>query len=141
MPAGPAQRATLASTDGFGIYAGTKYPEAAWELVKDWTLEERQAIHEQTPRLGLRTPIPGGKTLKDLGLTVLELARAALHRHGCNNGEGCDESIYLDPLFTTVESGTSPAKRLLDAFHGPWQGDIDRVFQEREIDSFIAKCS
>jgi multiple sugar transport system substrate-binding protein len=22
------------TTDGFGIYAGTKYPEAAWELVK-----------------------------------------------------------------------------------------------------------
>ena len=28
------RRATLVTTDGFGIYAGTKYPEAAWELVK-----------------------------------------------------------------------------------------------------------
>lgn len=34
MPAGPARRATLATTDGFGIYAGTKYPDAAWELLK-----------------------------------------------------------------------------------------------------------
>ena len=34
FPAGPARRATLATTDGFAIYAGTKYPEAAWELVK-----------------------------------------------------------------------------------------------------------
>jgi multiple sugar transport system substrate-binding protein len=34
FPAGPARRATLATTDGFGIYAGTKYPDAAWELVK-----------------------------------------------------------------------------------------------------------
>ncbi len=34
MPAGPARRVTLASTDGFGIYAGTRHPEAAWELVK-----------------------------------------------------------------------------------------------------------
>ena len=25
---------TLATTDGFGIYAGTKHPDAAWELVK-----------------------------------------------------------------------------------------------------------
>jgi ABC-type glycerol-3-phosphate transport system substrate-binding protein len=25
---------TLATTDGFAIYAGTKYPEAAWELLK-----------------------------------------------------------------------------------------------------------
>jgi multiple sugar transport system substrate-binding protein len=34
FPAGPVRRATLASTDGFGIYSGTKHPEAAWELLK-----------------------------------------------------------------------------------------------------------
>jgi multiple sugar transport system substrate-binding protein len=34
FPAGPARKVTLATTDGFAIYAGTKYPEAAWELMK-----------------------------------------------------------------------------------------------------------
>lgn len=34
FPAGPARRVTLATTDGFGIYAGTRHPEAAWELLK-----------------------------------------------------------------------------------------------------------
>ncbi|MGE5263454.1 MAG: ABC transporter substrate-binding protein [Acidobacteriota bacterium] len=34
FPTGPARRATLATTDGFGIYAGTKHPDAAWELLK-----------------------------------------------------------------------------------------------------------
>jgi multiple sugar transport system substrate-binding protein len=34
FPAGPARRATLATTDGFGIFAGTKHPDAAWELLK-----------------------------------------------------------------------------------------------------------
>lgn len=34
FPAGPQRRVTLATTDGWGIYAGTKYPEAAWELLK-----------------------------------------------------------------------------------------------------------
>jgi multiple sugar transport system substrate-binding protein len=34
LPAGPARRATLATTDGLGIFAGTAYPEAAWELLK-----------------------------------------------------------------------------------------------------------
>ncbi len=34
FPAGPKRRVTLATTDGFGIYAGTRYPEAAWELLK-----------------------------------------------------------------------------------------------------------
>ena len=34
FPAGPVRQATLATTDGFAIYAGTRHPEAAWELLK-----------------------------------------------------------------------------------------------------------
>ncbi len=34
FPAGPARKVTLATTDGFAVYAGTKYPDAAWELMK-----------------------------------------------------------------------------------------------------------
>jgi multiple sugar transport system substrate-binding protein len=34
FPKGPVRRATLATTDGFAIYSGTRYPEAAWELLK-----------------------------------------------------------------------------------------------------------
>lgn len=34
FPAGPVQRATLASTDGFAISATTAHPEEAWELLK-----------------------------------------------------------------------------------------------------------
>jgi multiple sugar transport system substrate-binding protein len=34
FPVGPARKATLATKDGFGIYAGTKHPDAAWELLK-----------------------------------------------------------------------------------------------------------
>jgi multiple sugar transport system substrate-binding protein len=34
FPAGPKRRVTLATTDGFGIYAGTRSPDAAWELLK-----------------------------------------------------------------------------------------------------------
>ncbi len=40
FPAGPAQRVTLATTDGFGIFAGTEHPEEAWELVKFLAGEE-----------------------------------------------------------------------------------------------------
>jgi multiple sugar transport system substrate-binding protein len=34
FPTGPVRHATLATTDGFAIYARTKHPEAAWELMK-----------------------------------------------------------------------------------------------------------
>jgi multiple sugar transport system substrate-binding protein len=34
FPVGPKRHVTLGTTDGFGIYAGTKNPDAAWELLK-----------------------------------------------------------------------------------------------------------
>ena len=34
FPRGPVRRVTLATTDGFGIYARTLYPDAAWTLLK-----------------------------------------------------------------------------------------------------------
>ncbi len=34
FPSGPVRKVTLATTDGFGIFAGTKHPEAAWLLMK-----------------------------------------------------------------------------------------------------------
>jgi prepilin-type processing-associated H-X9-DG protein len=34
MPSGPVRRVTLATTDGFGIYGSTRYPDQAWELLK-----------------------------------------------------------------------------------------------------------
>ena len=34
FPSGPSRKVTLATTDGFAIYAETKYPEAAWEFMK-----------------------------------------------------------------------------------------------------------
>ncbi len=40
FPAGPVRRVTLATTDAYAIYAGTKHPEAAWELVKFLTGRE-----------------------------------------------------------------------------------------------------
>jgi multiple sugar transport system substrate-binding protein len=40
FPAGPARRVTLASTDGYGIYAKTREPDAAWELLKFLTGKE-----------------------------------------------------------------------------------------------------
>lgn len=40
MPSGPERRVTLATTDGFAIFAGTKHPEAAWELLKFLTGRE-----------------------------------------------------------------------------------------------------
>ncbi len=40
-----------------------------------------------------------------------------------------DERGFLTPLEDAAHSGRTPADELLDAYHGPWQGDIRRVFE------------
>ncbi len=104
--------------------------DAAWDLVKDWTMEEREALRNAVPKLALDAPIPGGKTLLSLAREILPIVRAGLSRRARLNASGDNETGFLEPLEEIVESGKVPAQRLLDKFHGEWGGDIARVYEE-----------
>ncbi|MBF0126128.1 MAG: glutamate--cysteine ligase [Magnetococcales bacterium] len=134
--------ATLCALPAFwkGILYHEESMEACWELVRDWTLEEQARIHELVPRLALKTPIPGGRDLRDLALEVLPCAVEGLTLHGRRNARGCDETVYLKPLMDIAESGVTPAERMLLAYHGRWGGSVDPVFLEDEFESFLAEC-
>ena len=75
-------------------------------------------------------PLPGGGKLKDVAGEVLNIARAGLTSRGRLNGSGDNETGFLAPLDEIVESGIVPAQRLLDLYHGEWNGDISRVYEE-----------
>ena len=66
----------------------------------------------------------------DIAKTVLDISRGGLERRAISNSEGFDETVFLIPLEETVASGKTPAERMLDRFHGQWNGDITRVFEE-----------
>jgi multiple sugar transport system substrate-binding protein len=44
LPKGPARRATIGTTDGWGIYKGTPQPEASWELMKVLVGDDFQSL-------------------------------------------------------------------------------------------------
>jgi len=104
--------------------------DAAWNLVKHWSMEEREALRDAVPRLALDAPIPGGGKLLDLARQVLPIARAGLSARAKLNSSGDNETGFLEPLEEIAESGKVPAQRLLDKFHGEWGGDISRVYEE-----------
>jgi glutamate--cysteine ligase len=84
-------------------------------------------LRDTVPRLGLKTPFRG-ETLRDVAREVVALAERGLKRRARLDRKGEDERQALAPLIETIEDGGSPADRLLALYHGPWQGDIDRVF-------------
>jgi len=104
--------------------------DAAWELVRHWSIAEREELRRVVPRLALEAPLPGGGTVHNLARQVVDIAAAGLSRRGQLNSAGDNESGFLDPLHDVVTSGMTPADRLLDRFHGDWAGDVARVYQE-----------
>ena len=104
--------------------------DAAWDLVKGWTMEERQALRDSVPKLALDAPIPGGRTLHDIAGPVLDIAASGLAARGRLNASGDNEVGFLDPLREIVSTRTVPAQRLLNLYNGPWNGDISRVYED-----------
>ncbi|MEL7728730.1 glutamate--cysteine ligase [Citromicrobium bathyomarinum] len=103
--------------------------DAAWDLVKDWSMEEREALRNAVPKEGLAATVPDGRTLQELGREVLAIAREGLTARGFLNTGGDNESGFLQTLDEIVESGKSPAQRMLDRYHGEWNGDISRIYK------------
>jgi len=107
--------------------------DAAWDVVKDWTMEERQVLRDSVPRLGLDAPIGGGRKLRDIAGQVVDIARSGLAARGRLNGAGDNETDYLSFLDEVVASGKTNAERLLERYHGQWQGDLGRVYDEESF--------
>jgi glutamate--cysteine ligase len=104
--------------------------DAAWDLVKDWTMGEREQLRNDAPRLALDAKVPGGGTLRDIGREALAIAHKGLAARARMNSSGDNETGFLDTLDEIVASGKVPAQRLLDAYHGEWNGDISRVYEQ-----------
>ena len=116
------------------LWVGLLYDDAAlgaaWDRVKHWTIEEREALRHAVPAEALAAKVPGGGTMRDLAGEVLEIATAGLSARAELNASGDNESGFLDPLREVVASGMTFADRLLERYHGEWNGDVSHVYDE-----------
>ncbi|KKI21648.1 glutamate--cysteine ligase [Sphingomonas sp. Ag1] len=107
--------------------------DAAWDLVKHWSMEARQALRDSVPRLGLDAPVAGRGTLRDIAAEVLDIANAGLAARARLNSSGDNETGFLDPLRDIVRTGKVPAQQLLDRYNGAWGGDVSKVYEEQSF--------
>jgi len=103
--------------------------DAAWDLVKDWTAEERQTLRDDVPKQALAAMLRG-RTVRDIARDVLAISRAGLEARGRQGCKGKTEAAFLDTLDETVATGKTAAENLLALYHGSWGGDISRVFRD-----------
>jgi glutamate--cysteine ligase len=104
--------------------------DAAWDLVKHWTIAEREKLRHEVPRLALDARTPDGRSMRDFAGEVLEIAATGLTNRAQLNSVGDNEGGFLDPLREVVATGITPADRLLDKFENEWHGDVKRIYSE-----------
>ncbi|MBM3555001.1 MAG: glutamate--cysteine ligase, partial [Alphaproteobacteria bacterium] len=103
--------------------------DAAWDMVKDWTTEERARLRADVPRLGLKAPFRK-ETARELARRMLEIARAGLKRRNRLSSLGGDEAHFLNSLFEVVETGKTSSDVMLEAYRTRWEGKVDPIFTE-----------
>jgi len=115
------------------FWVGLLYDEAAlaaaWELIKDWRVDEFADLRDRVPVWGLATPFRG-RTVQDYAEEALAIAEQGLIARGRLNAAGEDERIFLTTLKQILAERRTPAEELLAAYNGPWHHDASRVFED-----------
>jgi glutamate--cysteine ligase len=116
------------------FWVGLLYDEdslnAAWDMVKDWSAQERQTLRNDVPKLGFKAAIRKTNVFT-LAQQTLSLSRKGLARRKRLDPNGRDETRYLRPLEEIIAQGITPAEDLLEKFHGEWNGSVEPIFAEQ----------
>ncbi|MBW8366638.1 MAG: glutamate--cysteine ligase [Arenimonas sp.] len=126
---GPWNRLCALPAFWVGLLYDSEALDAAWDLVKDFSMEERHALRDGVPRHALKLPFRGA-TVRELALEALKIAGQGLKRRNRLNQGGASEAVFLEPLVELALANETPAERKLALYHGEWGGNVDPVFKE-----------
>jgi glutamate--cysteine ligase len=109
-----------------GAFYDSDCLQAAWDLVKGWSWDERMQAYLDSHQDALSTRVRR-YSLLDLARELLEIAWEGLRRQNQVNDLGDDETIYLKPLKNLLDQGKCPADILLEKWEGELHHDIRRL--------------
>ncbi len=126
---GPTSRLAALPALWTGIFYDKAALAAAWDLCKAWSPEDRERLRLDAARTGLKGEV-AGRPIKAVARDMVAIAKEGLKRRARTSPCGKDETVYLSELEEIADSGLTPADRLLELYHGPWQGDVGRAFED-----------
>lgn len=105
--------------------------DAAWDLAKNWDADTRDALRIAASKDGLQASVSGIDML-GLAREVLAISESGLKARAIPGAGGMipDETHFLNALKESVETGKAPADELLDHYHGDWDQDVSRIYDE-----------
>ena len=128
---GPWRRLCALPAFWVGICYDQNALDAAWDLCKGWSAEQREALRVAASVDGLQAKVDG-IVMADLARELVAIAEAGLKARGKAGAGGMvpDETHFLNALHETLETGMTPADELLARYNGDWGGDLSRIYGE-----------
>ena len=115
------------------FWVGLLYDDAALAdaetLTADWTVEDVTAMRNEVPAKGLSAQIRGRSVL-DVARDAVAISTAGLKARNRLNGDGQDESIFLQPLMEVLAKKQTMADDMLALYHGRWNGSVEPSFED-----------
>lgn len=109
-----------------GAFYDSDCLQAAWDLVKGWSWDERMQVYLDSHQDALQARIRR-YSLLDLARELMAIAWEGLRRQRQVNKNGEDETIYLKPLKELLDRGKCPADVLLEKWEGELERDIKKL--------------
>ena len=128
---GPWRRLCALPAFWVGLLYDQSSLDAAWDLVKDMDAETRDTFRIASSVDGLQAEV-GGIKMMDLARQAVEISNLGLAARARSGAGGLvpDETHFLNALQDSLESGQAPADELLERYHGDWEGDLTRIYDE-----------
>ena len=126
---GPWRRLPSFSAYWVGLLYDDDALNACWDMVKNWSAEERQKLRNDVPVRGFRAEIANTNVFT-LAQETLRLASRALVRRQKLDRNGRDETRYLRPLEESIARGITPAEELLEKYFNEWNNSVEPIFDE-----------
>ena len=128
---GPWRRLCALPAFWVGLMYDQNSLDAAWDLVKGWDAETREALRVEASVHALQAKV-GDINMHDLAREVLAISEAGLKARAQAGAGGLvpDETHFLNALQESIDSGMVPADELLAKYHGDWAGDLTKIYGE-----------
>ena len=109
-----------------GVFYEADCLQAAWDLVKGWSWDERMEVYLDSHRAALAARIRR-YSLLDLSKELFQIGWEGLKRQKAMNERGEDETIYLEPLKNLLFQGRCPADVLIEKWEGELEHNIEKL--------------
>ncbi|WP_092081624.1 glutamate--cysteine ligase [Poseidonocella sedimentorum] len=105
--------------------------DAAWDLVKGWDAQTREALRVAASVDGLQAKV-GTIDMLELAREAVAISEQGLRARARPGSGGLvpDETHFLNALKESLETGMSPADELLARYGGDWGGDLTRIYDD-----------